>query len=95
MDGNERELRRDLKIAESKREALCGERAKLFAKVRAGSGSDGDEERLVNLNRGIGRLDDVITDIEDKIERHERLVEKIRSGEGVAFENVEDRKSVV
>ena len=37
---NEKELRRDLKIAEQKLQALVDERAKLFARVRSGENDD-------------------------------------------------------
>jgi HK97 family phage major capsid protein len=71
--GRNNELQRDLKIAESKREALIAERAKLFGKVRAGDGGAGDEERLVNLDRGIERLNNVMSEIADTGNRLERL----------------------
>lgn len=75
-------------IAKSKLAALADERAKLFARIRAGDGGEGQEERLVNLDRGMGRLGEVIDGLENRLGSYERLHEAMKNP--AAREDMED-----
>ncbi len=69
------EVQREIFVAQSKKQALVEERARLFADMRAGNDSPGLEQRIQNLDRGIGRLDEVIKAGVAELARSERHIE--------------------